>query len=353
MSNIVMLQERRQSILSVPSQLLAGFATQRRDMNDVFWLKENAELLGIFAAIGKPCSAADLEPYALFYRTIEERLGFFPQYYRFLLSICLDLEDLGMEGDLGLRLCRKVMADGLPEAELSDLQRAEARRLLRRRGVSVPVDHGELGDRLHAFTERSATFAIPNRKAAYELTHVIFYLTEYGARRAEISDEAIVSLEYAGLLAFLDQNIDLLAEICLALRFAGAQPSEIWQRAVTARRQLIQPVGDVALPLEDACHEYLVTEWASHRQYKPAFDKPVPQGPLRFARRQTQSGVLRSLSQSLYDLAEYRSGDWQYMRLQVMPDLGEHAHDLVLDAERSTDRFDAFFEQFARASPVG
>ena len=149
--------------------------------------------------------------------------------YRFLLSICLDLEDLGLPGDKGEALAHWVDTQELPEAELSDLQRAEARRLLARRGVrALDWDVG-LEDRLRRFVNRSETFAMPNKKAAYELTHIVFYLSEYGRRDPNLDQAAITSLEYAGILAYLDQNADLLAEICVALRYTGQTPSPIWE----------------------------------------------------------------------------------------------------------------------------
>ena len=97
--------------------------------------------------------------------------------------------------------------------------------------------HG-LNDRLRGFARRSITFALPNKKAAYELTHIVFYLSEYGRRDPEVGQAFIDSLHFAGTLAFLELNLDLLAEICIALRFAGAAARNVG--AMAARS-----VGDV------------------------------------------------------------------------------------------------------------
>lgn len=35
------------------------------------------------------------------------------------------------------------------------------------------------------------------------------------------------SLNFVGILAYLDQNADLLAEVCIALGYAGQVPSKI------------------------------------------------------------------------------------------------------------------------------
>ena len=102
MTNIVQLNvpSQRQSADQRNAALLRCFSQHRRFGDDVFWLKENAELLNILECTGADPNADALAAYDGFYATIEKRLQFFPQYYRFLLSICLDLEDLGMEGRL-------------------------------------------------------------------------------------------------------------------------------------------------------------------------------------------------------------------------------------------------------------
>lgn len=248
MTNVVafpMAQATRVSpSMSVASCLVSGFAAHRKPQDDVFWLKENAELLGILAATDQALETGALDVLDTLYDQIEERLRFFPQYYRFLLSICLDLEDLGMSGDKATGLCAFVANAGLAEAELSDLQRGEALRLLVRRGIATSPAEGDLGARLRAFIARSQTFAMPNKKAAYELTHIVFYLSEYRRIDPELSDDALRSLEFAGILAYLDQNLDLLAEVCAALRFAGRTPSPIWEDAVAVTHAAIQPTGE-------------------------------------------------------------------------------------------------------------
>ena len=221
--NVVALNARqhRQPLPQRLAQHAALFAADRRAEEDVFWLKENAEYLNIINAAGCADEAAEvIEIYSDVYDRIDARLGDYPQYYRFLLSICLDLEDLGATGSKGLSMCDWVRGQDLAGAELSDLQRAEANRLLSRRGMAAPDP--ALSMRLHRFINRTVTFAVPNRKAAYELTHIVFYLSDYGQRDPGISGEALQSLTYAGLLAYLDQNYDLLAEVCIALRYAGA-----------------------------------------------------------------------------------------------------------------------------------
>jgi hypothetical protein len=106
MSNVISIGlPKRPNLSQRQGALLRSLATHRRSGEDVFWLKENAEALNVLATGRARVNAQDLEVYRSFYDGIEERMRFFPQYYRFLLSICLDLEDLGFSGAKGEALC--------------------------------------------------------------------------------------------------------------------------------------------------------------------------------------------------------------------------------------------------------
>jgi hypothetical protein len=107
-----------------------------------------------------------------------------------------DHEDMGLKVDVGGQMCDWVAAQGLAEAELSDLQFGEVSRLLVRRGTKVSIDLG-LDVRLCQFINRSATFALPNKKTAYELTHIVFYLSKYGRRDPNLDCGAVQSLKFS------------------------------------------------------------------------------------------------------------------------------------------------------------
>ena len=348
MSNVVHLNVPSQS-LGLPARraaLVAAFANHRRTTDDVFWLKENAELLNILE-----CTRLDLADHALtehsaFYEDIEKRLGFFPQYYRFLLSICLDLEDLGMPGQKGEALAHWIAAQGLAKAELSDLQRAEAERLLARRGAIRP--DVTLTERPHAFISQSATFAMPNNKAAYELPHIVFYLSEYGRRDPKLSKAAKTSLEYAGILAFLDQNSDLLAEVCVAMRYAGQNPAPIWEDWLEKQAHLFHVESGDRLPVADDYHDYFVCNWALATAGRDAFVKSAEAAQMAFWRPIQDSAPLRDMSHCIYRMEGSRSSDWQAMRPIVEDALSAEGHAILSDAEASSAHFDAFFEGFAR-----
>lgn len=327
---------------------MACFAGERRGQEDVFWFKENAELLNVLECTGAMPGVHGLAAYGAFYEEIERRIAFFPQYYRFFLSLCLDLEDLGLAGRKGEALTHWVAGQGLAGAELSDLQRAEARRLCLRRGVDPVVDAG-LDDRLRAFARRSETFALPNKKAAYELTHIIFYLSEYGRRDPGVDTAMAESLRHAGTLAFLELNIDLLSEVCLALRFAGRRPPEAWERwlADQMMRFCVQQGGAGRMP-QDEYHPWLMLNWFMDVSGRGGFAHEMPQGRVLFAAPAPAAGPLRELSDSIYRDAA-RSPDWCEMRERVGERLSDEARTVLQAAEEAVD-FEAFFRGFARAA---
>lgn len=323
------------------------FADHRRGGDDVFWLKENAELMNIFECTGQVVPEADLAVHGMFYENAYEKLRFFPQYYRFLLSLVLDLEALGMPGETGQTMADFAMKAGLYGAELSDLQRAEARRLLARRGHAVNDDPG-LDDRLRAFAGRTETFALPNKKAAYELTHIVFYLSEYGRRDPGLHDAVARSLHFAGLTAFIEQNADLLAEICIALTWAGEAVPVLWSDWLADQTAGFAVITGEDVGHGDDYHEYLVCNWHEAVAGRPVFRRPIGLGLARFERA-PRPAPLTEISRAMLTLRDDRRGDWPGLRAQMGGSLSPETCDVIEAAAQSSRHFDAFFEGFARA----
>ncbi|MCT4559459.1 MAG: hypothetical protein N4A61_15525 [Pelagimonas sp.] len=331
--------------------LLASFAEGRRIQDDVFWLKENAELLNILETTGQSVPQSALQVHAQFYEMAQKRLQFFPQYYRFLLSIVLDLEELGYTGNMAQRMVDYAHSKGLVHAELSDLQRAEARRLMTRRGINPVRDDG-LDDRLRDFANRSATFALPNKKAAYELTHIVFYLSEYGRRDPRLDPQAIESLHFAGFTAFLDQNADLLAEICISLIYAGETPPRLWTEWLELETAAFVVDEDPAVSVNDDYHEFFVCNWHQAVTGGEIFRKPFAGGRMRLDRGPRMANALREISQAMLGMDDARSGDWDVMRPRMEAELSEEAWDVLGMASQTSQHFDAYFQGFARAGAV-
>ena len=102
MSNIISFPQRIRPLEEAGriGILIDCFCNRRRTTEDVFWLKENAELLNLLETSKVTLNTSDLTHYQNFYDSLEHRLCFFPQYYRFILSLALalalDLEALGL-----------------------------------------------------------------------------------------------------------------------------------------------------------------------------------------------------------------------------------------------------------------
>ena len=112
--------------------LAKAFAFSRNDSLNFAYLKENAELLCIARAQRFLLEPRARELYASFYNKASLLVGLYPQYYRFLLGIVLDLEDLGMPGNVGEEICQYIRSKNLLAFDTSDIRRLEAVHLLGR-----------------------------------------------------------------------------------------------------------------------------------------------------------------------------------------------------------------------------
>lgn len=347
MSNIVAL--RRQTAasgLSNASDLIYLFAHRRRGQHDAFWLKENAELLQILAALG---GATDLDLTPLIPRAqgLLSELRFFPQYYRMYLSLALDLRDLGLKGVPVDAMADFVKANAFYDIELSDCHRSEARLLLARAGHGLAIDPG-LDERLASFCENAALFCLPNRCAAYDLTHIVFHMTRYGRVAVPANAARRASLLHAGVVAWLEGNLDLLAEVVLALRFCNDTFPDIWLRALEQGADASFAPGAAGCSLDDDYHQYLVVNWAVTKAGGTGFCGAVPP-TARFIRQQPrQQPALQEVSLALLNAGDTRVNDWSVMRWRLWSKLSEPTRARLMAVETMPE-FEGFFAGFSRA----
>lgn len=354
MSNVVALSQTARTRAFVPGaeRLVDLFAHHRHPADDARWLKENAEALRLLVTTGQglaPDVVARIHGGTA--RDLPRRLAFFPQYYRFHLSIALDLAALGLPGFRADALVAQAIAQGLPEAELSDLQRAEARLFAQRVGLTIPGD-SSLTERLLRFGSRAATFALPNKKAAYELTHIAFYLSDYGRHAFDGAERLRESLSFAGLVACLEQNTDLLAEICVALRYCGASPPAAWEDAVAADLAAFRVAPAEGAAGRDDYHAWLMAAWSVAAAGGAPLARTLPTGALGFAAPRRAS-ALSEISVALFDLDLARTPDWPVMRRRLATRLSVPALAVLDRAAASTPAFEPFFARFVRATPKG
>ena len=347
MSNVVQLRRHGFGRVDPAVPALTGmFAARRRQQHDPFWLKENAELLQVLAA--SSVRDADLSPYEDFAINLTGELQFFPQYYRLYLSMAVDLRALGMRDAPVSEAADFIQSQRLPEIELSDTHRGEADLLLRRAGVDLPADTAR-SDRLAQFAENAVAFCLPNRRAAYDLTHIVFHESDYGRRPTRPNAARRLSLIHAGLIAWLEDNMDLMAEIVIALRLQGEAVPKLWSDAVLhdAAEVEFHPGRDGAR-FDDDYHRYFVTNWASAVLGQPFFTASVPTEARLIHQRLPRGAALRELSMALLKMGSGRTSDWQRMRWRVWGKLSEPARQRIAAVETMPE-FEGFFEGFARA----
>ncbi|PTX53259.1 hypothetical protein IQ03_00170 [Gemmobacter caeni] len=351
MTNIVSFAARRAARPAMGAtgglvSLLSGFATGRRRQGDAWWLKENAELLMILSALNHDVPEAALAVYQPFHDGLEDQLAFHPQYYRMMLGVAVWLEDLGQPGDTAARMAARIASEGWIGMEVNDLQRAESRFLMARAGQAV--DLPGLDARLTGFMSRPETFALPNPRAAYDLLHAVFYLSEYGRRPLHLPKAAQQSLHVLGNLAWLEQNGDLLGEVCIALRYAGLPVPPLWLGHLHRESAAFRIEAGVCEDSSDAYHNFLVNRWLMGTMGETAFGEDYPVGPMRFSLVRPLISPLREWSQALMALGGRREADYPAMRRACAGRLSPEALEIADRAMAEGPEFEAFFATFAR-----
>lgn len=354
MSNIVRFAQRARAAQPAAvsggiAALLASFAHHRRKQGDAFWLKENGELLGVLSALNRRLPELALSVYQPFVEGAAEMVAFHPQYARLILNLVTSLEDLGYPGGLGPRLADWMLDQGLVETEVNDLQRAELRFLMARNGRTVVFEG--LDERLLRFMSRPETFAIPNPRAAYDLLHAVFYLSDYGRKPLKLPPAAVESLLMLGSLSHLEGNGDLLGEVCLALHYAGEVLPPLWLRHLRAENGAFRLTGTPCVDSSDCYHIFLVNQWLFGTIEDRAFGEGYPVGPMSIQLNRPLISPLREWSQALRALGPRRSGDWEAMRRACRDHLSESALAQADLGAAESPLFGRFFARFAR--PAG
>lgn len=260
------------------------FAVSRHGKISFSFLKENGELLAIANSIGLALPDNALELYEELYEKIDKLCYLYPPFYRFFMAIALDLEDLGMPGRKGEELLDYVVKHNFYTADTSDTRRMEIINLLARRDrlPNFGMDSQEsLFERVIAFLEQTERFIKFNRPLFYDVTHLVFYITNYGINPIPQSDKILQSLNHIGMLAYLDNDIDLLSEVCICYAFLKHPVPELWFKASqTGLRNIdvsyIDPEDVRSSPPADDYHIYFVNSWlmglsgkeALHESYK-------------------------------------------------------------------------------------
>ena len=285
-----------------------AFASQRNNELSLAYLKENGELLTIAASSGLLLEPAAFAYYRSFYDNALQTCKFFPQYFRFILAIVLNLEDLGYEGNTGTKICDYVARQGFLDYDTSDIRRFEILTLLARRREDGPIEREYrqyLTGSVDKFISRPDHFIKFNRPLFYDLTHFIFFLTKYGQTESPLKNSPLECLTNVGILALLDDDVDLLAEICVCFRFLGEKPPPFWLTYVedALSKVIITYDNSVTSALNSATddyHPYIIMNWLLALRQQPTFTERFKGRTPYFLMPEREAGVLSILSDALY-----------------------------------------------------
>ena len=252
------------------------------------FLKENGELLSIALNMGFLIEPRAVALYRDFYDNAYTLISCYPQYYRFILPMVLDLEAAGMAGEQGRKITEFVRQKNLLSFDTSDVRRLEAISILQR---TTPLLKDENATYLSILERVDGMIANPdwytkfNKPLFYDLTHIIFYLSDYGRADLPLVGDPVPSLMNIGLLALLDNDADLLSEVCLCLVYLKQPIPEYWDIFLTAymediKYSLEDTVASVLNPTVDEYHLYLVCNGymaaQNRRAFKDAFRSQTP-----------------------------------------------------------------------------
>jgi len=287
---------------------ISSFAVKRNDKLSFAYLKENGELLSIAASSGLLLEPAALEHYRSFYANALKTCKFFPQYFRFILGIVLDLEDLGYQGNTGKQICDFVVSQGYLDFETTDLRRLEILTLLARRRTDSAIERKyrkQIIENVDKFISKPDHFVIFNKPLFYELTHFIFFLTNYGKNESPLKNSLIECLTNVGILALLDDDVDLLAETCICFTFLGKNPPAFWEHYVEESLSKVTITFDTSVAsamnsATDEYHIYFMMNWLLALRKLPTFTERFNGRTPYFSLPQNKSSVLSILSDVLY-----------------------------------------------------
>lgn len=303
----------------IPFEVVRAFAAKRSKGLSLSFLKENGEFLSIALSSGLSIGHKSLALYDNLHDKIDKLCELYPPFFRFFLAIALDLEDLGMPGNKGTELIDFVLKNDLYAYETSDTRRMEIINLLARRGRSPSFEtdsRASLDKRVTGFMERPERFIKFNRPLFYELTHLIFFSTNFGKTKISHTEKLFESLKHIGMLAYLDGDHDLLSEVCLCFIFLGEDAPKIWEEYCRNGQDMMtikfhtDSKFSGASPADDY-HIYLVSNWLMAHIKAPVFTEiyqdAVPEFVQNVEKKSTLSKIFKSLHPMVLENEKGRS----------------------------------------------
>ena len=296
-----------------------AFALKRNPAINFPFLKENGELLSISANSGFLVEPRALELYSEFYDNSLKFTQYYPQYYRFSLGIVNDLEALGIQGEKARQIADYVTEENFVMYDTSDSRRLETLTMLECNGGLSQAYKNVLEDITHnvdGFIKNPHWFTKFNKPHFYDLTHILFFLTDYGRKDLQLKHDVYPCLINMGLLALLDNDADILSEICTCLSYIGADIPDEWDQFLQNRYKDIrvsfgETIASALNPTVDEYHIFFVMNWYEAMQGRPAFREKFNEGTPTFSLPLANESLLSKLSgyAHAHHFQSSRSGD--------------------------------------------
>jgi len=252
--------------------------------------------------------------YAKFYEKIPIYLDLYPAFFRFFYAISLDLEALGLSGWISTLLKDYVLKHELHICETSDVRRMEVRNLLHRSGVSLSAGEDKaLLSRVNRFLGNASNFKRFNKPVFYDVTHLILFQTNLGQEKMNVTEGLKETLSSVGVLAYLDDDIDLLSEVCICFKILDLKCPELWQQTCVNflkdfKITIASTDSPPKIPRSDDYHIYLVGSWFKLKFGFKAFEETFNIGASYFEKPEWGHSTLRSLSQYLHKASFSQEG---------------------------------------------
>ena len=292
-----------------------AFAVKRNPSLSFPFLKENGELLSIALNAGLLVEPRALELYRDIYNNAFKVVDCYPQYYRFILGMILDLESCGMDGNQGRKIADYVKAQKLLEYDTSDVRRLETLHLLSTHS-DISDDYSKmyksLIERVDIFIQNPKHFCKFNKPLFYDLTHIIFFLTDYGRKASPLTQDPIACLMNMGLLALLDNDADLLSEVGLCLDYLKYDIPPYWDDFLTQSMSGIGisydgTIASALNPSVDEYHLYLVSNAYMATRHNSAFHDSFSSRTPSFFIKEATVSLLSKLSEQAH-IALFQNG---------------------------------------------
>ena len=312
-----------------------AFAVKRNPKLSFPFLKENGELLRIVVDSGFLIDSRAINLYSDFYKSALQLTRHYPQYFRFIFGIVIDLEKGGMPGNESEKIAKYILDKELVLFDMCSTRKLETLTMLQE-VISLGRPLSEIRKSIIEDVDRILSnpdlYAKFNKPLFYEITHIIFFLTGYGKTLLPLQNDVEACLINMGLLCLLDNDADLLAEICICLIYIGAEIPSYWDSFLQKSFEQVnisyhETVSSALNAAVDEYHVYFVLNWYQAVNNRPSFQTNFKGRTPSFSLPPMRQSILSKLSDFSHQKHfNGNSADWDLDEFILSLDVDERQH---------------------------